>query len=130
MILESQASSQERLEIKCSVICYSQRYMTTYMWRRKTSQHSVWVSKCGFVLFFFSIFLIFNNPWWLSGKKSACQFRRHGFDPWSGRSPGERQPTPVFLPKKSMDRGAWQATVHAVAKSQTWLWQLNNNNNL
>ena len=21
--------------------------------------------------------------WWLSGKKSACQCRRHGFDPWS-----------------------------------------------
>ena len=31
------------------------------------------------------------------------------------------QPTPVFLPGKlnSMDRGAWQATVHGLAKSQT-----------
>jgi len=26
------------------------------------------------------------------------------------------QPTPVFLPEKSMDRGAWWATVHGVAK--------------
>ena len=26
------------------------------------------------------------------------------------------KPTPVFLPGKSMDRGAWQATVHGVAK--------------
>ena len=24
---------------------------------------------------------------WLSGKESACQCRRHGFDPWSGKIP-------------------------------------------
>ena len=30
-------------------------------------------------------------------------------------------PTPVLLPGKSMDRGAWQAAVHGVAKSQTRL---------
>ena len=23
--------------------------------------------------------------WWLSGKESACQCRRHRFDPWSGK---------------------------------------------
>ena len=26
-------------------------------------------------------------PWWLSGKESACQCRRHTFDPWSRRIP-------------------------------------------
>ena len=26
-------------------------------------------------------------PRWLSGKESACQCRRHGFDPWSGKIP-------------------------------------------
>ena len=26
-------------------------------------------------------------PWWLSGKESACQCRRHRFDPWSRKSP-------------------------------------------
>ena len=26
-------------------------------------------------------------PWWLRGKESACQCRRHGFDPWSGKIP-------------------------------------------
>ena len=26
-------------------------------------------------------------PWWLSGKESACQCRRHRFDPLSGRIP-------------------------------------------
>ena len=33
----------------------------------------------------------------------------------------EWQPTPVFLPRKPMDRGAWWARVRGVAKSQTWL---------
>ena len=38
-----------------------------------------------------------------------------------GRSPrgGNSNPTPVFQPKKSLDRRAWQATVHGVAKSGT-----------
>ena len=33
----------------------------------------------------------------------------------------EWQPTPVFLPVNSMDRETWWATVHGVAKRQTWL---------
>ena len=44
-------------------------------------------------------------PRWLSGKESACQFRRHrrpGFYPWVRKIPWERkwQPTPVVLPEK------------------------------
>ena len=37
-------------------------------------------------------------PWWLSGKESACQCSRHGFDPWVGKIPWRRkwQPTPVL----------------------------------
>ena len=36
---------------------------------------------------------------WLSGKESACQCRRHGFNLWSGKSPWRRkgQSTPVFF---------------------------------
>ena len=34
------------------------------------------------------------------------------------------QPTPVFCPGESMDRGAWQATIHRVTKSQTQLKRL------
>ena len=26
-----------------------------------------------------------GRPWWLSGKDSACQCRRHKFSPWSGK---------------------------------------------
>ena len=51
---------------------------------------------------------------------------RHGFDPWVGKTPWRRawQPTPVFLPGESMDRGAWRATVHGVSKCWTQLKQL------
>ena len=31
------------------------------------------------------------------------------------------QPTPAFLPRESVDRGAWWAAVHSVTQSQTWL---------
>ena len=45
-------------------------------------------------------------PWWLSGKESTCQYRRHmrqGFNPWVGKIPWRRkwQPIPVFLLGKS-----------------------------
>ena len=37
------------------------------------------------------------------GKESACQCRRHRFDPWVRKIPWRRKwrPTPVFLPGKS-----------------------------
>ena len=42
-------------------------------------------------------------PWWLSGKESFCQCKRHGFDPWAKKIPWRRkwQPTPVSLPGES-----------------------------
>ena len=50
-----------------------------------------------------------------------------GLDPWVRRIPWRRkwQPTPVILPRKSMDRGAWQATVNGVAKELNTIEQLN-----
>ena len=41
--------------------------------------------------------MLIKLPWWLSSKESACQCRRHGFDPWRRK----RQPAPVFLAGKS-----------------------------
>ena len=59
-----------------------------------------------------------------NGKEPACQCRRPKrceFDPWVGNIPWRRtwQSTPIFLPGEN--RGAWWATVHWVAKSQTQL---------
>ena len=67
---------------------------------------------------------IFGDPWWLSGKESACQCRRCKFDPWVRKISWTRtwQPTLVFLLENPMDSAAWQATVHGGHKmSQTWL---------
>ena len=49
--------------------------------------------------------------------------KRCGLNPWVKKIPWRRawQPTPVFLPENPLDRGAWQVTVHRVAKRQTRL---------
>ena len=50
----------------------------------------------------------------------AGDLRDVGSNPGLGRSPGEGNGNPLqysFL-ENPMDRGAWQATVHRVAKSQ------------
>ena len=46
-----------------------------------------------------------------------AEHKRDGFDSWVGKIPWNRkwQTTAAFL--QIMDRGAWQATVHGVAKS-------------
>jgi len=45
--------------------------------------------------------------------------KKHGFDPWVRKIPwrNKQQPTPVFLLENTMDRGAWWAIVHRIAKS-------------
>ena len=42
---------------------------------------------------------VWGLSWWHRGKESACQCRRHRFNPWVGKIPWRRkwQPTPVFL---------------------------------
>ena len=57
--------------------------------------------------------------WWLRQQRICLQCRRPGFNPWVRKTPWKRkrQPTPVFLPGESHG----QATIHGVAKSQTWL---------
>ena len=49
--------------------------------------------------------------------------RDTGLIPGVGRIPWRRKwpPSPVFLPENPVDRGAWWADVHGVAKSRTGL---------
>ena len=58
-------------------------------------------------------------PRWLSGKESACNSGAAGSIPGSGRSPGEGNGHPLQYAclGNPMDRGAWWAIVHGVAKS-------------
>ena len=67
---------------------------------------------------------------WLMGfpshsvsKESACEAGYPGSIPRSGRSPGEGNGNSLQYsgPESSMDRGAGQATVNGITKSQTQL---------
>ena len=65
----------------------------------------------------------YGLPWLLSGKESACQYRRYRFNPWFGRSPGGGNGNPLQYSclENPMDRGTCWATVHMVTKSQIQL---------
>ena len=54
-----------------------------------------------------------------NGKESAYNARDPGSIPGSRRSPGEGNGNPLQYSclENSMDRGAWQATVHGIAES-------------
>ena len=67
-------------------------------------------------------------PWWLSGKESACQCTRRGFDPWAGKIPWrrERLPTSLFLPGEFHGQRNLEG-IHGVPKSQTLLSDNSNN---
>ena len=57
-------------------------------------------------------------PKWLSGKETPCQAGDMGLIPGPRRSTGEGSDNPLQYSclGNSKDRGAWQATVHGVAK--------------
>ena len=60
------------------------RQITSSLWTSKSSSHKV---------------LMKTNwentglPWWLSGKESACQCKRHGFHVWVGKIPKKEMAT-------------------------------------
>ena len=65
-------------------------------------------------------------------KNPPADARHMGSIPGQGRSPGEGNGNPSHYSclENPMDRGAWQATVHEVAKELAMTQQLNNNKNL
>ena len=75
------------------------------------------------------MFLFQDFPSSSVGKESACSAGDAGrcrFDPWVGKIPGGGNGNPLqysFL-KNPMDRGAWWAIIHRIAKSQTRLKRL------
>ena len=63
----------------------------------------------------------YNIPDGSDSKESACSVGDPGLIPGSGRSPGEGNGNPLQYSclENPMDRGAWRATVHGVAESDT-----------
>ena len=77
-------------------------------------------------MFSFNCFAPSYNFWssqGLSCKESTCQTEDMGLNPGSGRSPEEGNGNPLEYSclGNPMDRGAWRATVHGVARSPTQL---------
>ena len=67
--------------------------------------------------------IITEFPGGSGSKESAHSAGEPGSIPGSGRSPGEGNGNPLQYSclENPMGRGAWRATVHEIAKSQTWL---------
>ena len=93
--------------------------------------HSDWcevVSHCSFGLQFFSYewcWVSFHGlPWWLRWWRICLPCRRLGLILELGQSPGEGNSSPLQYSclGNPMDRGAWWAIVHGVAKSTRHNW--------
>ena len=66
---------------------------------------------------------VLGLPWWLSVKNLPASVGDTGSIPESGRSPGEAKVNSLQYSclENPMNSGAWQVTVHGVAKSWTRL---------
>ena len=86
-----------------------------------------WPSKNIYLLTTYYAPLSKDLPCSSNGKESACNAGDLGSIPRLERSTGEGNGNPLQYSclENPMDRGAWQATVHGVAKSQTWLTPTN-----
>ena len=84
-----------------------------YLWASSSSSMITWHLR-------FSMACL---SWWLRWKRVCLQCGRPGFNPWVGKTPWRRDwlPTQYSCLESSMDRRAWRARVHAVAKRQIQL---------
>ena len=110
--------------------------------RRQRSEGKIWISAFIIVV----VRIVRNVPYWAEsetqmlgfvveefvviytytyvsdGKESTCNAGDPGSSPGSGKSPGEGNgcyPLQYSCLENPMDREAWRAAVHSVAKSQT-----------
>ena len=102
----------------CVWVCTHVYLLLPNQWQPNLSQKT-WVWFLVEVVLSLQVSLVVN-------KKSTWQRRRpkrHGFNPWSWRSPGGGSCNPLQYSclENSISKKAWQATVHGASKSQTWL---------
>ena len=109
--------------------------LTRWAWVWVNSRSWWWTGRPGVLWFMWSQRV--GHNWatdlnWTDGgsevKASACNVGDMGSIPGLGRSTGEGNVNPLQYSclENPMDRGAWWATVHGVAKSQTQLSDLTN----
>ena len=81
-----------------------------------------WATSLSFFLSSFILLKVF--PGGLDGKESACNAAGAGLILGSGRSPGEGNGNLLQYSclENSIDRGAWQATVHGTAELDMTEW--------
>ena len=70
-------------------------------------------------MFIYLFMVVLGSPGAADGKESTCNAEDIGLIPGFGRSPGEGNGYPLQYSglENSMDRGAGQATVHGIRKS-------------
>ena len=100
------------------IYIYFLRTHLNYLYFYSFFKNCYWMHLENQLFFFFESIFHIGLAWWLSGKEFTCHCRRHRFDPWGRISPGEENGNPLQYSclGNSMERGAWQATVHGVTK--------------
>ena len=106
--------SASRGDLSCFFLIPSERAPLSYLRCRVSPLSKISMIALGAS----QVALAVKNP-----SASAGDIRDVGLIPESGRSPegGHSNPLQYSCLKNSMDRGAWQATVHGVLKSWTGL---------
>ena len=106
---------------------HTDKSLSPYIHLGTYSNVSIWI----FTIIYLCLPLFIQQgfPGGASGKEPTCQCRRqerHRFDSWVRRSPREGHGNQLQYSclENPMKRGAWQTTVHRVAKSWTWLKRL------
>ena len=112
-------------EVWCLLLCYS---FSRLLWIFRTIFSFIKILRFFFLFlwkvplaFWYRLHWNYGLPRWFSDKKSACNSGDVGSIPGSARSPGAGNDNLLHYSclENSMDRGAWQATIHEVAKIWT-----------
>ena len=102
---------------------FGRPYELFYVWENNPLSISSYANIFSQSVGCFFVLSMVSFPGGSEGEESACNIGDSGSIPGSGRSPEEGNGNPLQYSclENPMDGGAWSATVHGVAKSQTRL---------
>ena len=98
------------------------RWSRIHLQRRRPG-FNLWIGKISWKSDRLPTTVFLGFPGGLDGKESACNVGDLGSIPGLGRPPegGHSSPLKYSCLENAHGQGAWQAKVHNIAKSQTWL---------